>query len=57
MDSVLKRIVILVFILPFAFHVVAQNKGTLKKSDKTIFILGKKYYLHKVKLLLKILYC
>ncbi|MCF6240676.1 MAG: LysM peptidoglycan-binding domain-containing protein [Bacteroidales bacterium] len=45
----IKSFLILVLIVSISMPALAQNNKALKKSDKIIFILGKKYYLHKVK--------
>ncbi len=45
----IKSFFILFLIASISTQTLAQNNKALKKSDKIIFILGKKYYLHKVK--------
>lgn len=45
----IKSFFILFLITSISTQAFAQKNITLKKSDKIIFILGKKYYLHKVK--------
>ncbi len=49
MRLIVKSFFIFFLIVSVSTQTLAQNNRTLKKSDKIIFILGKKYYLHKVK--------
>ncbi len=49
MKSVIKLLFVAFLFFTVSSGLNAQKNETLKKSNKTIFILGKKYYLHKVK--------
>lgn len=49
MRLIVKSFFIFSLIALISTQTLAQNNRVLKKSDKIIFILGKKYYLHKVK--------
>ncbi|MEN8119357.1 MAG: LysM peptidoglycan-binding domain-containing protein [Bacteroidota bacterium] len=49
MKTVIKLLFALLLITQSITTVYSQNNGSIKKSNKQIFILGKKYYIHKVK--------
>jgi len=49
MKTVIKLLFTILLIAQTTTINYAQNNGSIKKSDKQVFILGKKYYLHKVK--------
>ncbi len=49
MKTVIKLLFAFLIITQSTTTTFSQENGSIKKSDKQIFILGKKYYLHKVK--------
>jgi len=49
MRTVIKLLFAILVIMQSTSLVYSQDNGTIKKSDKQIFILGKNYYIHKVK--------
>ena len=49
MKTVIKLLFAFLIISQSTAIILSQDNGTVKKSEKQIFILGKKYYLHKVK--------